>query len=105
MRVVFIDATGVRREVSGAEGDTVMRCAAGALVPGILGECGGAMACATCHGYIAEDWADRLPPPSPQEEEMLEGCIDRRPTSRLTCQIRLSAELDGLTIQVPGTQT
>jgi 2Fe-2S ferredoxin len=105
MRVVFIDATGIRREVTASEGDTVMRCAAAALVPGILGECGGAMACATCHGYVGDEWAGRLPPPSAQELDMLEGCIEQRPTSRLTCQIRLSADLDGLTIRVPGTQT
>jgi 2Fe-2S ferredoxin len=73
--------------------------------PGIVGECGGALACATCHGYVAEDWVSRLPPSSDLEKEMLESCIDVRPNSRLACQLTLERELDGLTIYVPKSQT
>ena len=74
-------------------------------MPGIIGECGGAMACATCHAYVAEKWAHGLPGKSAQEKEMLSGCIDTRWNSRLTCQVRLSEELDGLIIEVPKSQT
>jgi len=104
MRVNFIDDEGVERLVSATPGESVMHCATEHLLPGILGECGGAMACATCHGYVAEEWLDRLPPPSAQEREMLAGCIDLRPNSRLTCQIFLTEELDGLTITTPNSQ-
>lgn len=104
MRVIFIDNKGVEQSVTAAPGDSVMRCATDHLVPGIIGECGGAMACATCHGYVADEWLDRLPAPSAQECEMLSGCIDMRPTSRLTCQIRMTEALDGLTITVPDSQ-
>ena len=105
MRVTFIDIDGEPREVEGRPGETAMRCATEHLVAGIIGECGGAMACATCHGYVDEAWAGKLPPPSAQELEMLTGCIDVRPNSRLTCQIKLSEELDGLAITVPESQT
>jgi 2Fe-2S ferredoxin len=105
MRVTFIDPDGKNHTVTGEPGESAMRCATNHLVPGIIGECGGAMACATCHGYVAEEWAAKLPPPSAQEREMLSGCIDVRPNSRLTCQIRLSDELDGMVIKVPESQT
>jgi len=104
MRVRFIDEDGVQRECAGEPGETVMRCATHNLVAGIVGECGGAMACATCHGYLAEPWFSMLPPPSTQEQEMLSGCIGLRPNSRLTCQIRLADGMDGVTIEVPNSQ-
>jgi 2Fe-2S ferredoxin len=105
MRVIFIDDQCPARTVEGEVGQSVMRCATDHLVPGIIGECGGAMACATCHGYVDEAWAGKLPPPSAQEREMISGCIDVRPNSRLTCQIKLDETLDGLTITVPESQT
>jgi len=105
MRVTFIDPDGNSHTVTGELGESAMRCATNHLVPGIVGECGGSMACATCHGYVTEDWAGKLPPPSAQEREMLSGCIDTRPNSRLTCQIKLSEELDGMVIEVPESQT
>jgi 2Fe-2S ferredoxin len=105
MRVTFIDGDGGDHEVDGAIGESAMRCATAHRVPGIIGECGGAMACATCHGYVEEPWAGMIPPPSAQEQEMLSGCIDVRPSSRLTCQVKLTGALDGLTIRVPQSQT
>jgi 2Fe-2S ferredoxin len=105
MRVIFIDNLGVEHPVTAEPGDSAMRCATDHLVPGIIGECGGAMACATCHGYVSDAWQDKIPVPSAQEQEMLSGCIDPRPNSRLTCQIRLTETLDGLTIHVPVSQT
>jgi ferredoxin, 2Fe-2S len=105
MRVTFIDIDGETHAVEGTEDESAMRCATEHLVPGIIGECGGAMACATCHGYVDTAWVDRLPPPGAQERDMLAGCIDVRPNSRLTCQIKLTEALDGLKITVPESQT
>jgi 2Fe-2S ferredoxin len=105
MRVIFIDTAGGEHEVEGKPGDSAMRCATEHLVPGIIGECGGAMACATCHGYVSEPWDGLIPPPSEQERDMIAGCIDVQANSRLTCQIRLTETLDGITIRVPASQT
>ena len=103
--VKFVDPEGVEHLVEGEPGESAMRCATRHLVPGIVGECGGALACATCHGYVDEPWLATLPPPSALEEEMIEGCIDVQPNSRLTCQLVLDPALDGLTIHVPRSQT
>lgn len=67
----------------------------------IEGACGGSMACATCHVVVDEAHFDRLPPPSAEEEDMLDLAADLRPTSRLGCQIRLTDAIDGLTVRVP----
>lgn len=104
MLVYFIDNMGRRRKAHGEIGESVMQCATRQLADGIIGECGGAMACATCHAYVAPEWMDRLPSPGAQEREMLDGCIDTRPESRLTCQIRLSDALDGITFTTPASQ-
>jgi len=82
-----------------------MRCATHHLIPGIIGECGGAMACATCHGYVEAGWEAAIQPPSPGEREMIEGCLDVKPNSRLTCQVKLAEALDGIIIRVPRSQT
>ena len=105
MDVRFIAEDGGEFIARGETGDTVMRAAVNSLVPGIIGECGGAMACATCHAYVAEPWIGKLAPPSPHEESMLSGCIDVRPSSRLTCQITLEERLDGITFHLPRSQT
>jgi len=104
MRVIFTDPDGLVHCVEGKDGESAMACAKRNLIPGIIGECGGAMACATCHAFVEEPWPGRLPPPAQQEREMLEGCIDVRPNSRLTCQILLKAELDGIALSVPDSQ-
>jgi 2Fe-2S ferredoxin len=82
-----------------------MRCATQHLIPGIIGECGGAMACATCHGYVQSPWDAMIPPPSAGERDMIAGCLDVGPNSRLTCQVKLTQDLDGITIRVPRSQT
>jgi 2Fe-2S ferredoxin len=104
MLIRFIDAEGSERVVEGRDGESAMRCATDAHVEGIVGECGGAMACATCHCYITPDWIKKLPSPSQTELEMLTGVIDPKPESRLSCQIRLSEELSGIIIHVPLAQ-
>jgi 2Fe-2S ferredoxin len=73
-------------------------------IPGIEAECGGACACATCHVYVAEEWREKTGAPEPMEEDMLDFAIDLRPNSRLSCQIHVSDELDGLVISIPAKQ-
>ncbi len=98
--VVFHDRRGVRREVEAARGSTLMEAAVDADVDGIVAECGGACACATCHAYIAEPWLARLPPMSDMEDAMLDSATERRANSRLTCQLELTDELAGIEVHV-----
>lgn len=90
--------------VDAVTGATVMETAVQNSVPGILGECGGACACATCHVYIDDAWVDAVGDPEPMEEDMLDFALDVRPNSRLSCQIRVRAELDGLVVHTPARQ-
>ncbi|MNT81861.1 Ferredoxin-6 [compost metagenome] len=73
-------------------------------VPGIEAECGGACACATCHVYVDEAWTEKVGAPSPMEEDMLDFAADVQPNSRLSCQIKVTAGLDGLVVRVPERQ-
>jgi 2Fe-2S ferredoxin len=73
-------------------------------VPGIEAECGGACACATCHVYVDEAWVGKTGHAEPMEEDMLDFAFDVRPNSRLSCQIRVRDELDGLTVRTPARQ-
>lgn len=86
--------------LQGAPGDTVMHLARAAGLP-VLGECEASLACATCHVIVDPDWAEKLDPPSDDEEAMLDTVFDLRPTSRLSCQIRLSPALDGIRMTLP----
>jgi 2Fe-2S ferredoxin len=104
VEVVFVDAVGVRRSVTARDGDTLMEAAIEHEVPSIVGFCGGMCACATCHCYVAGDWAAKLPPPDDNERDTLRRALDVKPASRLACQIRLSAALDGLTVELPAHQ-
>jgi 2Fe-2S ferredoxin len=99
-RIVYRDINGERREVDVDKGATVMEGAIDNNVAGIVAECGGACACATCHAYIAEAWLPRLRPMEDMEDAMLESAADRRPNSRLTCQIEVTDDLDGLEVFV-----
>lgn len=104
-RVVFVHPDGRREEHEAQEGQSVMRLAVDNLVDGIIGECGGDLSCATCHVFVDEEWIPLLPPRSPEEEDMLEAAA-AEPTafSRLCCQIRCDASLDGLTVNIPDVQ-
>lgn len=107
MKIIFRMGPDERRETPFEEGDTVMRVAVGNGIDGITGDCGGGCACATCHVYIDEAWIDRvgLPDPDSTEACMIEVApADPKPTSRLGCQIVLSAALDGLIVEVPEGQ-
>lgn len=91
---------GGEQVLRGAEGDSVMQLARAAGLP-VLGECNGSLACATCHVVVDPAWAGLLAAPSEDEEAMLDTVFDLRPTSRLSCQIRLSGALDGIRLSLP----
>jgi 2Fe-2S ferredoxin len=103
-KITYVDSNGEARTVEGEIGSTVMEAAIKNNVPGIEAECGGACACATCHVYVDDAWVEKTGGPSPMEEDMLDFAVDVRPTSRLSCQIKVTAELDGLTVTTPISQ-
>jgi len=103
-RVKYIEPDGAVREVDAEPGSTLMEAAVDNNVEGIIAECGGACSCATCHVYVEEEWLERLSPPDAQEDGMLDCVIERRANSRLSCQIQLSDDLDGITVKVPDEQ-
>ena len=98
-KINFVDHSGETRTVDVENGATVMEAAIRNAVPGIEAECGGACACATCHVYVDEAWAEKVGKPTPMEEDMLDFGFDVRPNSRLSCQIKVSDELDGLVVR------
>ena len=103
-KITYIDSEGTRYEVDAENGSTVMENAIRNGVPGIEAECGGACACATCHVYVDEAFRAITGDPEPMEEDMLDFAFDVRPSSRLSCQIRVRDELDGLVVTVPERQ-
>lgn len=104
MIINFIEYNGHVVSTDAGGQPSLMRLAAEHGVSGIIAECGGVLACATCHVVVDDDWVDRLPPPAPDEDEMLDCIEERRSGSRLSCQIRLEPSLDGLVVHVPESQ-
>ena len=104
VKITYIDSDGTSRTVDAEIGATVMETAIKNDIPGIEAECGGACACATCHVYVDDAFADKAGKPDPMEEDMLDFAYDVRPTSRLSCQIRMTDALDGLVVHVPEKQ-
>jgi len=103
--VTYIEHDGTRHEVTVADGDSVMQGAVDNMLPGIVGECGGALACATCHCYVDDAWMARVGPPAEMEMQMLECAVEeKQPGSRLSCQITVSDALDGLVVRLPPSQ-
>ena len=103
--VLFVEANGAEHDLNVPAGENVMRAALNQGLEGIVGECGGGLACATCHCYVDDAWIDRLPAPEQTECDMLEcTASERRPTSRLSCQIVVTDALDGLVIHLPEAQ-
>lgn len=102
--VTFLDATGKEHTLQAQEGENLMNLAVSANIPGILGECGGAVACGTCHCYLAEDWLPKVAPADDNEAGMIEFVLDPQTNSRLSCQVRMTADLDGLVVTVPAAQ-
>ena len=104
-KITYIEHNGTVHEIDVKPGMTVMEGARDNGVPGIDADCGGACACSTCHVYVAEAWIDRLPPRDPMEEDMLDFAYEPDPVrSRLTCQIKVTPELDGLVVNLPERQ-
>lgn len=103
-KIIFVDHLGNRYETKAQVGRNLMQVALDNAVPGILGDCGGACSCATCHVYVDPAWSAHLPDKSPTETFMLEAVLDERPTSRLCCQIKVKPELDGLCVELPVDQ-
>ena len=103
-KITYIEHSGEARTVDVAVGMTVMEGAVKHGVPGIDADCGGACACATCHVYVDEAWKDKTGKPSAMEESMLDFANDVQPTSRLSCQIKVTDELDGLVVTTPPSQ-
>lgn len=103
-RVRFISADGEVQDIDANDGISVMETAVRAGIDGIDADCGGACSCATCHIYIDDAWMSRVPEPEAVEEEMLDFVQDRQPESRLSCQVVLGPDLDGLTVRIPATQ-
>lgn len=103
-KITFIDADDTARTVEAEVGSTVMENAIRNSIPGIEAECGGACACATCHVYVDEAWREGVGEPETMEEDMLDFAFDVRPNSRLSCQIRVKPELDGLVVRTPAQQ-
>ena len=104
VNITFIDKTGKSRPIEAEPGSTVMETAIKHGVPGIEAECGGACACATCHVYVDEAWREKVGPPSPMEEDMLDFGYDVRANLRLSCQIKVTEALDGLVVAIPERQ-
>ncbi len=101
----LIAADGTPRSISARPGQSLMQAAIAAKAPGIEADCGGLLTCATCHVYVREPWYAQLPAPSADEDSMLDfAAAERRPNSRLSCQIALTPALDGLVVDVPPTQ-
>ena len=105
-RVTYIAQNGEETTLDIAVGTSVMQAAVFNGVDGIVAECGGSCMCATCHVYVRDDQLAKLPAVGPDEEAMLEGTAsERRPNSRLSCQLAVSPEMEGLVVYLPETQT
>ena len=104
VKITFIQPDNSEQVVECEPEMTLMEAAKLNNVPGIEAECGGACACATCHVYVDEAWRDKTGRPSQMEEDMLDFAFDVRDSSRLSCQIKIKPEIDGLVVRVPAKQ-
>ncbi len=103
-KITYIEHNGTKHVVEAETGMTVMEAAVKNMVPGIEAECGGACACATCHVYVDGAWREATGEPEEMEEDMLDFAFDVRENSRLSCQIKVQDEFDGLIVTVPEKQ-
>ena len=104
VEITYIDVDGTARTVEAEAGSTVMETAIRNGVPGIVAECGGACACATCHVYVADAWIETVGKAQDMEQDMLDFASDVRENSRLSCQIKITPALDGLVVTTPSQQ-
>ena len=103
-KIKYIEHSGKEHEIEVANGLSVMEGAVQNDIPGIDADCGGGMACATCHVYVKEDWFNKLPKKSEGEDDMLDQAYEPNSNSRLSCQIIVSDELNGLVVHLPEKQ-
>ena len=103
-KITYIEHNGKSHTIDVANGLSVMEGAVQNNIPGIDADCGGSMACATCHVYVKEEWFDRLLKKEDGEEDMLDMAYEPKKYSRLRCQLTVSDELDGLIVNVPKKQ-
>lgn len=103
--ITFIEFNGSKHTVNAVVGQSLMKAAVANSVPGIDAECGGACACATCHVYISDDWLAQVGQPVANEKEMLDFANEVQGNSRLACQITISAEMQGLVVSMPQSQS
>ena len=103
-KITYIDSSGNKKTIDVANGLSVMEGAVQNKITGIDADCGGGMACATCHVYVKEEWFNKLPKKEDGEEDMLDMAFEPKKNSRLSCQIIVSDELDGLTVNIPSKQ-
>ena len=104
-KITYIEHNGTNHTVDVQNGLTVMEGAVQNNIPGIDADCGGSMACATCHVYVKEDWFDKINKKSEGEDDMLDQANEPKKNSRLSCQIIVSDDLDGLVVDMPEKQT
>jgi 2Fe-2S ferredoxin len=103
-KITFIEHDGVVHTVEAEIGSTVMETALRNHISSIVAECGGGCSCATCLVHVDEAWTEIVGPPSPEEDEMLDGAYEVKPNSRLSCQIKVTEKLDGLIVRTPAYQ-
>jgi len=103
-KITYIEHSGETHTIDVANGLTVMEGAVQNNIPGIDADCGGSMACATCHVYVKEEWFNKLPKKEDGEEDMLDMAFEPKKNSRLSCQIIVSDQLDGLVVNLPEKQ-
>jgi len=103
-KVIYITADETRHEVEVELGYSIMEGAVNNNIEGIVAECGGACACATCHSYVDAAWTDKIPTMDDMEDSMLDAAFERKDNSRLTCQIEITDELDGIVIHVADNE-
>ena len=103
-KITYIEHGGKTHTIEVANGLSVMEGAVQNNIPGIDADCGGSMACATCHVYVKEEWLNKLPTKEDGEEDMLDMAFEPKKNSRLSCQLIVSDELDGLVVNVPSKQ-
>ena len=103
-KITYIEHNGKKHTVDVANGLSIMEGAVQNNIPGIDADCGGAMACATCHVYVKEEWFNKLPKKEDGEEDMLDMAFEPKKNSRLSCQLMVSDQLDGLVVNLPEKQ-
>ena len=104
-KITYIDSSGNSKTIEVQKGLSVMEGAIQNNIPGIDADCGGGMACATCHVYVKEEWFNKLPKAEDGEQDMIDMAFEPKKNSRLSCQLIVSEELDGLVVTTPSKQT